>query len=150
MNIKENTVNSDFQASRLANRLTDSDAHVQKYILIPQEEAIKAVKENGFDVVYPEDNQLQLDIDDEAGLIRFENMLYMVGAYLNIKDYNIRTSKSGGDHKHITITLPHPISPVERILLQAILGSDPKREMLSYVRLLKGEKNPTIFFEKGI
>ena len=62
--------------------------------------------------------------------------------------YLVRPSPSGrpGRH-HVVVTMPRPVSPMERIALQAILGSDPIREMLSWFRIERGIEEPTIFFE---
>lgn len=51
-------------------------------------------------------------------------------------------------NRHYYITLNEPISNDRRIMLQMLLCSDPKREALSALRLLRDEKWPTLFFEK--
>lgn len=71
----------------------------------------------------------------------------MVSEFFDITSIHEAKSKSGGEHRHITLTLSNNISDVERILLQAILGSDPKRELLSYIRILRNIPQPTAFFE---
>jgi hypothetical protein len=60
----------------------------------------------------------------------------------------IHTGESRGGNQHFTVTLKRNITPIERIALQAVLGSDPRREAHSLRRWLAGEKNPTLFFEK--
>lgn len=52
-------------------------------------------------------------------------------------------------HYHIVVTLSRDVEPMERILLQAILGSDLQREALSWVRIVNGDPHPTLFFEKA-
>lgn len=49
---------------------------------------------------------------------------------------------------HIYIQFPRPLSDAERIALQASMGSDRKRELLSLSRILGGtDRQPTTFFE---
>jgi hypothetical protein len=127
---------------------------------IASSQAYKDAERLGLEVVLPQDNQLQIDIDDEAS--------YQV--YLgNLKRYKlhfadnpvigeeIHPSKSNVfEKKHITVTLAEPIiskggwhrDNEKRILLQVLLGSDPVREMLSYIRLINDDEHPTLFMEK--
>jgi hypothetical protein len=119
---------------------------------IASSQAYKDAAILGFEVVLPQDNQLQIDIDDEAA--------YLV--YLgNLKRYKLhfdnnpvileetKPSKSGKEgHRHITLTLADPVSNEMRIMLQALLGSDPVRELLSYIRLVNDDEHPTLFIEK--
>ena len=46
------------------------------------------------------------------------------------------------------VNLPCDVANVERIALQAVLGSDRMREFLSLYRHLNGDTDPTLFFEK--
>lgn len=48
---------------------------------------------------------------------------------------------------HVVVTLPFHVTAVDRVKLQAILGSDPVRETLGYRALRKGYANPTVFYE---
>jgi len=48
----------------------------------------------------------------------------------------------------VVVTLERNVEPMERILIQAFLGSDLKREALSWVRIVNNDPNPTLFFEK--
>jgi hypothetical protein len=43
---------------------------------------------------------------------------------------------------------PRDLTPIERVTLQTILGSDPKREFLSFNRIENGDEHPTLFFER--
>lgn len=52
------------------------------------------------------------------------------------------------DHSHVIVRLRREVTPMERILIQAFLGSDLKREALSWVRLVNDDPNPTIFYTK--
>ena len=57
-------------------------------------------------------------------------------------------SGSGLPHRHVIITLGKPMDLLARIALQACMGSDPTRELLSVRRALDKEENVVIFFEK--
>ena len=107
-------------------------------------------EKKGLVVVYPKMDELFLDIDSSEAFGRFEEHLYildreMPGFLLEVRS---EPSASGGEHRHITLTLNRYVAAEERILLQAILGSDPKRELLSYIFFSRGREKPTCFFEK--
>lgn len=101
----------------------------------------------GLVVVYPKDDELFLDIDNnEDGEWVFEILEILKS---NGEDFQITkttTSKSG--NMHIYIRANRGLDPLERIALQACLGSDRKRELLSLLRLWRANRAPTVFFEK--
>ena len=118
-------------------------------------------KMKGCKVVYPKENQLQLDIDNAKQFkhfwrihLQFQDMLEIYGS--EICDMNVVAlpSKSGGEHLHVTIDFfdrnknPVKIDPWMRIALQFMFGSDPVREKLNIFRLLTGDKTPCRLFEK--
>jgi hypothetical protein len=113
--------------------------------------AIKAAAAKGFYTVLPADNQLQIDIDSEAGLAQFDKFRDLIKQqeHWDVLTAITTPSKEAG-HFHITVTLKDNVTPLERIALQAILGSDPLREFLSLVGILKENRSfPTLFFEKA-
>ena len=100
------------------------------------------------DIVYPRDNELFVDIDSEEALELFNLhvevlMEKLPGVVVCIG----REPSSTEGHYHVTVKLSYPVDPQERILLQAILGSDPTRELLSYIFFKNGREKPTLFFE---
>jgi hypothetical protein len=106
--------------------------------------------QNGFRCVYPEPNQLQIDIDSSLALgVHHELMSILYNLLgINVVGVDQQPSKTNdGQHFHITLTLPEAIDDKTRILMQAVLGSDVKRELLSYGRLLQGDPHPTMFAE---
>lgn len=124
----------------------------------------RAIK-TGLRIVEPKPNELQLDIDS-VGLLIFHEMQWSILEKAGITDgwkRKIRKSKRGGSHLHVTITSPNffgvgitadcPLDPIVnilmRVVLQAILGSDLKREAFNLCRVLKGNKYPIVFFEKA-
>lgn len=113
---------------------------------------IARVESEGFRVVLPNDNELQIDIDDDAHYATFLRNLESVAR--NVEDaaewhMESHPSKSGLPRQHITIQLPLRIEPWQRIAMQAALGSDPMRELLSAIRLQRGDVHPTLFVETG-
>ena len=119
-----------------------------------RDEFIARMKSMGRRVDIPTENELFIDIDSDAQYKVFKRNLE---AFINNFDKNYRISstsewfsKSGSPRRHIKITFRyHKLSDTERILIQAILGSDSMRELLSYARLQKGDINPTLFVEES-
>lgn len=105
--------------------------------------------EEGLKVVYPTDNELQIDIDSEEQYAVFQRRMEVLER--NIPgEYGVEEhpSKSGLPKRHVTITVPFVVDTWTRIALQASLGSDPVRELLSCCRTLKGGPMATLFLEK--
>ena len=113
------------------------------------EDAIKWAAENDLTVLFPKDNQLFLDIDTNEDRDVFNRNRELVDEVYGIVDVQERSSRSKG-HVHLIVTLRESITPLGRIALQAILGSDRRREAHSLRRLEDGEARPTLFFEKPI
>lgn len=100
-------------------------------------------------IVYPNANQLQLDIDSKEGYIQFNHILQSIKDSLDMEiSFTQTVSKTGLPHKHVTVNLPYNLhSDFERIALQLILGSDLKREILNLLRIIDGQEAPICFFE---
>lgn len=57
-------------------------------------------------------------------------------------------SASGLPHRHVYLEVNTDLTPLERVALQAALGSDRTRELLSLLRIwLHPHRAPTTFFE---
>ena len=111
--------------------------------------AFARAKKEGWTVVLPQPNELFVDIDDEAGFERFMEFQEILGQNWGVVGVRDTQSKSGNpNRKHIVVTLGCDVDPITRIALQACLGSDRKREILSLVNIKSGDTNPTLFFEK--
>ena len=111
----------------------------------------EVAKSNGCSVITPEPNQLFLDIDSEKDYLYMESILSSLQE-LNLisRDFNMTVSfsKSGGQHKHVVLTFTNRIfTEQERILFQLLLGSDHKKERISFLRLLAGQENPIRLFK---
>ena len=108
----------------------------------------KFCKDNGVKVVLPEPRQLQLDIDLPKLPEGYTEQLYILNQINPVVREHTTTSKSGNLHVYITLT--NDITPVERVLFQACMGSDIKRELLTYRNLLdSGNERPQFLFEKA-
>jgi hypothetical protein len=106
-------------------------------------------QELGLVVRYPAPNQLFIDIDDKLSLERFSKQWKVFTESGLALGYHSRKSPSGlPDRWHITVTLAREFIATERLLLQALLGSDPKRELLSWLQLQRGAEVTTCFFER--
>jgi hypothetical protein len=125
-----------------------------------EDPAAKAVS-LGLEMVLPDDNELLVDFDHpydgRADKIRkgkhegFERLLKVArsnGLFITIE--KVTESKSGNIHVYLRVehTNGVTIDPMMRIALQAIFGSDPKRELYSVLRLLFAKDiPPTTLFE---
>lgn len=113
------------------------------------EAAVEKARARGLVVRLPKPNELFVDIDTFAAYERFKEQIEVLKRWHRVVDVVESPSASGGAHKHIVVTLGNHVTPITRIALQAMLGSDLKREMLSYGRLLTGSSpHPTLFFER--
>lgn len=115
------------------------------------DEMSKWAKNRSLHIVFPAKNELQIDIDTEQQLRTFTEVMEVARNKLDIiVSYKEQPSKTNdGFHYHMTVTLKKDIDDQTRILLQACLGSDPKRELLSYFRLTQGDPHPTMFAEQN-
>jgi hypothetical protein len=112
------------------------------------EAAVVSAKAKGCIVVVPKPDKLFIDIDDAAGLATFNANLERVREIVPFT-YRRRSSPSGAQGRyHILAKLSRAVGLTERILLQALLGSDLTREALSWQRADRGDPVPTPFFEK--
>lgn len=103
----------------------------------------------GLRVVTPTADELQLDIDTGEQLAIYERNIDVLRKWLQVHEISRTPSQEEG-HLHITLQVAdRPLTAIERIALQAALGSDPKRELLSIMRAWYNEGvPPTLFFEK--
>lgn len=103
-----------------------------------------------YEVVTPGMDELQIDIDSEDSLRIYEQGMTVLGKYgVDFQEIKRVPSKDPG-HWHIYLQAPFAVSTIERIAVQAILGSDLKRELYSYLRTVKDSPQPvTCFFERA-
>ena len=108
-------------------------------------DAFAYAAEKGLDVRYPMANELFIDIDDERGMKEFNENYTLIEGTTGCESTPSRNKLNG---RHIVVTLKRNVTPIERIALQAALGSDPRREAHSLRRYFEGDPLPTLFFEK--
>lgn len=108
----------------------------------------KAAKKN-LVVVEATPKTLQLDIDrvEKLRLFGWQWHLLKKSGLAQGWRARIQESKSRG-HVHIYIHLPKPLPLGTRIALQALLGSDLKRELFNWIRGCTRAKFPVVLFEK--
>ena len=114
------------------------------------EDPYKVAEQLGMEVHLPAPNELFIDIDSDEGhalFTRMRSVLEING--IHFTEVKIEASRTEG-HMHIRATLPFDVTDEVRILLQAVLGSDPKRELLSWLRIHSDmDRAPTVFFEEA-
>jgi hypothetical protein len=113
----------------------------------PREEPEAKATRLGLVVRYPAENELFIDIDSQAELERFEALLKIFQEHRAQYEATptVTPSPSGKPgHFHIVVALSRPVKDqAERIILQALLGSDTKRELIAYL-----VDSRSCFFEK--
>lgn len=109
----------------------------------------QAAAEKGCRCVFPEPNELQIDIDSEEGYEIFQNVVSVFprGGSVEIVDIEEHPSLSGLPNRHITITLSKEFNVLERIAFQFLFGSDRIRESISLLREILDIEEPICFFE---
>ena len=116
--------------------------------------AEEIAEQRGLVVVYPKDNELQLDIDSEEQWTEFIRRKAFFDEFFwgQAQTYEMVTtiSSSGYPKRHITLTFKNEkFDHYQRMVYQAALNDDPKRTFLGLARLLRGMSNnpPTTLFE---
>lgn len=111
-------------------------------------ETEKDADERGTDIRVPKSNELFVDIDSARDFARFKSVIEMFTRVESVDSWTASPSSSGGQHQHVVVRMYRNVTDFERIAFQAMLGSDLKREILSYERLKTGSHpHPTVFFE---
>jgi hypothetical protein len=133
-------------------KASEAEAFIQHdpgpaYTSTSRAEVFEKARSMGLTVVAPGPNQLQLDIDNKESREVFDRHYDILQKHFGIIGVTATSSKSGGERQHITVTLARDVTPLERVGLQAMMGSDRKRELLSFARILYGDEDPTVFFE---
>lgn len=117
-----------------------------------QEEAAQAKADKyNCQILNANDFTLQLDLDTEEAWEAFPGRLGMLEERgLIPEDYRIDTWFSKSGNHHVAIYLADPLPVERRILLQALLGSDLKREALNLSRVDLGITDPIKLFRPRI
>ena len=102
-------------------------------------------EENGLVIIESRGDVLQLDIDDEEAMETFKQNLRILRGITPLREQIETVSKSG--HRHIYLKTEYQFSPQERICIQASMGSDRKRELLSLRNLKENRELPMFLYE---
>lgn len=94
-----------------------------------------------------DDLTLQIDLDDPEDLQVFDRTMAILAKMepALVRGATTAPSKSGEGY-HVRVRLNEPLDVRDRILLQACLGSDVKREMISWCRVRKNIPLPVVLF----
>ena len=114
--------------------------------LIERAESIEArAAAEGCVVLYPKPNELFIDLDNTADEDLFYEHFNTLCELWPAARCEVHGSRGG--HKHAVVTLPEAVTDLERAALQAAMGSDRKRELLTILAVFAGISNQTVFFE---
>lgn len=108
-------------------------------------EAKEKAAKSGLDVVMGDDYTLQLDLDTAADVKAWEWAQHRLD-HVGIKPQSIETWASKSGNTHVVIRLTEPLPVLHRIGLQAALGSDRRREFLSFRDVSRGYEFPVMLF----
>jgi hypothetical protein len=108
--------------------------------------AYEKANEEGLVVMPAGENELQLDIDTDEAYAQFGRVLPVLKEYFGVIS-NFTTRSKSGDGRHVRIRLAQPMPVMQRIALQAALGSDGVRELLSVVMVLNNDVAPCLLNE---
>lgn len=113
-----------------------------------EKELSEKAKQKGLRAYFPQPNEILLDIDDPS-----DN--YVTQALLPIFKENgfpllvTKITRSAHGGKHVYLRAPRDLSTIERIALEACLGSDRKRAALGFCYNEQDERNvASCLFEK--
>jgi len=106
-----------------------------------QDESLDA-ELRGFNVVLGDDHTLLLDMDGPLNEVTFARASELFGL-VKVDEW---PSKSGLPHRHVVVRTEYVLSVEARIALQAIVGSDPMRELMSLARARNGIGEPNRLF----
>lgn len=104
-----------------------------------------AKAKQGVEVIVRRPNELLLDLDNKKSMEQYEEMIEALDGCGAIKRIEGWKSKSGNSHIKITFALD--LTPLEATTLQAILGSDPRRELLNLIGHLNGIPEPSKLYK---
>lgn len=108
---------------------------------------LEQVENQGFIIVKPLENQLLLDLDtSERQQDFFDNFERLSYEYPGATRETYKSKTPG--HLHAIVNLPFNLNNnFERIAWQAILGSDPIREMMNLKRVYEEVPDPIVLFK---
>jgi hypothetical protein len=120
---------------------------IPEYLLRSSVETRAFARENGWECFAACPFDIWVDLDTSESISGFDELWKLfLELFPDAKIIRRSTSKSGiGQHVYVRMSKGYP--DAVRIAMAASLGSDPKREMLSIVRVLNQDPEPVLFFE---
>lgn len=116
---------------------------------LSNERAIATAEQMGLEVIEPGPNTITLDFDSPYPPQDFLEKLRFLKQFYPVVTHRFTSSKSGNLHAYVE--MEEPFSDTEKIAVQAIFGSDWKREMLGLVRAKQGNLGtPSLLFEREV
>jgi len=119
----------------------DADPYIER-----SAKYIERMEKEGYVVVTPGRTEVQVDIDSKEQYAVFLKQLDALEKRGSVARVIMTISKSGG--RHFRVFLHREINKVERIAIQAALGSDPLRELLSMFQYWDGDPIPSLMAER--
>lgn len=116
-----------------------------EYVTTLQSGVARATAE-GFEIVWPRPGQVLLDLDDDESLIHYEKILPMARDIFGAVERDRWPSKSG-QAWHVIVEVDHDLTAIERVALQAAMGSDRKRELMATARSMRGDEMVSVLFK---
>lgn len=117
-----------------------------------EHEAEQTAAQEGLCAFFPRGNEVFLDIDDPVYEPRTKVLAALAcggsEASLIVTSSLVTTSKSG--NKHVYLRFNCDLDVVERLVIQAALGSDPVKEALTLLRVNAGGTGAVALFETGV
>lgn len=100
----------------------------------------------GLEMYEPKDREFLVDLDDTESQYVMEALIPLARRVgIDVRLTKITRSQHG--NKHAYLEVPFPLTALERLLLQAVFGSDRKRELLAFARYRKGIEPTSVLFE---
>lgn len=121
-------------------------AELEEYFGRTKRESFKRATDAGLEIVKPGATDIQIDLDTPIVPDTFMHRVMMAEDLGLVKKFSEKATPSKGGNWHVTLQATRPLTPLDRLMLQALLGSDWKREMLSYQRYLNGDMEPSVLF----
>jgi hypothetical protein len=111
-------------------------------------------RELNCDLIVGDDTTLLIDLDSDFSRSKFEQNLPIVKQHYGVESIERYPSRNQGTprldlcHEHVIIKLQAPLTDTTmRFLLQAALGSDPTRKLLSLYRTKRDHPTPSVLFK---
>jgi hypothetical protein len=109
-----------------------------------KQEVVEIAGRRGLVCIFPQADEILLDVDYGPFKLEMEKMLETLGAngYAFSLANSLTTASTGGNkHVYLALIALRPgleLTPAMRVVIQTCLGSDPKREFLSMLRIVGG------------